>query len=157
VPPGCKINTSVKSTADFYRKISPDKNGEMFTEFEIKKNETDDNEHSFLLLADPQTLDKEDMNLFHSETIPDIQQTVKEIPNPFGVSCGDLMFDNLELFPDYEDGIRKVGIPFFHVLGNHDVEIKTKTDEQSVRTFERFFGPAYYVEILQRFFLFQFD
>ena len=30
------------------------------------------------------------------------------------------------------------------MLGNHDVEIKTKTDEQSVRTFERFFGPAYY-------------
>jgi hypothetical protein len=144
IPRGYKINTSVKGTADFYKKIIPDKNGEMFTEFIIEKNESNDNEHSFLLLADPQTLDEEDMNLFHNETIPDVQQMIKELPNVFGVSCGDLMFDNLELFPDYEDGISKTGIPFFQVLGNHDVEIKTKTDELSVRTFERFFGPAYY-------------
>lgn len=144
LPAGYKINTSVKKTADFYKKIVPDKNREMFAEFDIIKDEKNDDEHSFLLLADPQTLDEEDMNHFHNETIPDIQQTIKEIPIDFAVSCGDLMFDNLDLFPEYEDGISKTGIPFFQVLGNHDVEIKTKTDEQSAKTFERFFGPAYY-------------
>lgn len=144
LPSGCKIKTSSKGTADFYRKISPDKNGEMFIEFNIEKDEGNDNEHSFLVLADPQTLDIEDMYLFHNETIPDVQQTIRELPNVFGVSCGDIMFDNLELFPDYENAVSKTGIPFFQVLGNHDVEIKTKTDEQSVKTFERFFGPAYY-------------
>jgi len=62
----------------------------------------------------------------------------------FGVSCGDIMFDRLELFPDYEAAVAESGIPFFQVLGNHDVEVATRTDELSATVFRKRFGPTYY-------------
>jgi hypothetical protein len=36
------------------------------------------------------------------------------------------------------------GIPFFQVIGNHDMDLEARTDEGSSRTFEEHFGPAYY-------------
>jgi hypothetical protein len=54
------------------------------------------------------------------------------------------MFDHLEFFPDYEKEIQKTAIPFFQVLGNHDVEHLAQTDELAAATFMKYFGPTYY-------------
>jgi hypothetical protein len=121
-------------------------NGEMTVGWDLVPLEGSDERHAFLLLADPQTLDMEDVGRLHAETVPDIQETVAGLGEspPFGVGCGDLMFDRLELFPQYEEAVRRTGIPFFQVLGNHDVETLARTDETSARTFQHHFGPAYY-------------
>jgi hypothetical protein len=54
------------------------------------------------------------------------------------------MFDNLELFPQWERAVARMGIPFFQVVGNHDIVFAERTDERSNVTFERHFGPTYY-------------
>ncbi len=144
LPSGYTIPVTEKGTALFYREIIPD-NGEFTADFQLQPNTEDDTKHTFLALADPQTLDEEDMERFHKETIPDIKSHMKGAgKNLFGVSCGDIMFNNLEFYPDYEKGVKNTGIPFFQVLGNHDCEVLTKTDEESVKTFQDHFGPAYY-------------
>ena len=77
-------------------------------------------DHATLLLADIQTEDAQEMAWFHEQTVPDIQATLRALPGveAFGIADGDIMFDNLELYPDFEAGLSKLGIPFFQVVGN---------------------------------------
>lgn len=142
-PSGYKINTNNSGTANFYQKISNSNSNEITINFNLKRSEFDF-EHDFLLLADPQTLDMEDINRFNDETINDIQKFYRGNANIFAVSCGDIMYDKLELFPEYEKAVAKTGLPFFQVFGNHDVDSMYKTDELSHLTFQNFFGPRYY-------------
>lgn len=145
VPSGYDIPLNATGTARFYHAIAPD-TAAMNVRWDLVKAKSADDEHGFLLLADPQTLDAEDMRRFHTETVPDIQEVVRMASGKemFAVGCGDLMFDDLKMFPQYEDAIRKMGIPGFQVLGNHDIEFAATTDEESARVFLRTFGPSYY-------------
>ncbi|MBK8006914.1 MAG: hypothetical protein IPK12_24425 [Gemmatimonadetes bacterium] len=62
----------------------------------------------------------------------------------FGIACGDIMFDDLSLYPEYERAVAAMGVPFFQVTGNHDLDYASRTAEGATATFERHFGPAHY-------------
>lgn len=143
IPAGYKIPVSNIGTAYFYKRITHNTSNEQVIDFNLEKS-IDDNEHKFLLFADPQTLDMDDITRFNNETINDVNKFYPGKENLFVVSCGDIMFDHLELFPEYEKAIAKTGLPYFQVLGNHDVDGLSRTDEKSHLTFQNFFGPRYY-------------
>jgi Icc-related predicted phosphoesterase len=144
IPSGYKIPQNKTGTAKFYKQLDLTGKTSDYS-FELEKEAYNDN-HSFLLLADPQTRNNEDMKRFHNETVPDINQLVKDekLSNVFGVSNGDIMYDDLTLYPQYEEAVSKMGIPFFQVLGNHDCIQSSQTDEQSISTFQQHFGPTNY-------------
>jgi hypothetical protein len=135
-----------QGTAAFYAPIRAGNDGEMTVAWDLAPLPEDDHHHASLVLADPQTLDMEDIRRLQQETVPDVRATVKELGSlpVVGISCGDIMFNNLGLFPEYEQAVRTMGIPFFQVLGNHDVEIASKSDDASIATFARYFGPTSY-------------
>lgn len=54
------------------------------------------------------------------------------------------MFDDLTLYPEYERGVARMGIPFFQVAGNHDLDFSSRTTEGAIRTFEGHFGPGHF-------------
>ena len=54
------------------------------------------------------------------------------------------MFDDLSLYPEYERAAQLLDIPFFQVVGNHDLDMESATDGGSIRTFMQHFGPSYY-------------
>ncbi|MFZ1281950.1 MAG: metallophosphoesterase N-terminal domain-containing protein, partial [Ignavibacteriaceae bacterium] len=143
IPAGYKIPISKNGTAYFYKRITHNTSNEQVIDFNLEKSK-DDNDHTFLLFADPQTLDMDDITRFNNETINDVNKFYPGKENLFVVSCGDIMFDHLELFPEYEKAIAKTGLPYFQVLGNHDVDRLSRTDEKSHLTFQNFFGPRYY-------------
>ncbi len=145
IPAGHAIPQNDTGTARFYRPIEADSEGEMQVLFDLVPRDTAA-DHAFLVLCDPQTQNGRDMGLFHAETVPDVQQTLQRLGDTptFGVSCGDIMWDRLELYPEYERAVSRMGIPFFQVVGNHDLDFDGPTDETSVRSFQRHFGPAYY-------------
>ena len=60
------------------------------------------------------------------------------------MACGDLMYNHLELFPEYERAVKEMGVPFFQVIGNHDMDFTAAGDAHSGDTFSRHFGPRYY-------------
>ena len=62
----------------------------------------------------------------------------------FGVTLGDILFDDLSLFESQARGIALLGIPWYNVIGNHDINNDAPNDKLSDETFERAFGPAYY-------------
>ena len=146
VPAGHRIPMSATGTARFYQRIRQDTAGEMAASFDLERLDGSDERHVCLLLPDPQTEDADEMRWLHEQSVPDVRRTVASLSDleVFGVSCGDIMFDQLELFPDYERAVAAMGIPFFQVVGNHDLDQENPTDERSTDTFSRHFGPRYY-------------
>lgn len=150
LPSGHGIPLNETGTARFYRPLLPDGRGEMDALFELEPlagpGERPDERHTMLLLPDIQTQDAWEMARFHELSVPDVAATVREQGgrHVFGVAAGDIMFDDLSLYPEYERGVRRMGAPFFQVVGNHDLDFPGRTDEASTRTFGRHFGPRYY-------------
>lgn len=143
-PAGYKIPTNETGTARFYEPITLF--GERQTAvFNLSPLEEDDEHHTVIAWADTQTQDTYELGLLHEHTVPDVQALVAALDMPtVGITVGDIMFDNLALFPEYERAVRRMGVPFFQVVGNHDISFKAKTDAGSTATFEAHFGPRYY-------------
>lgn len=145
LPAGYAIPQNDPGTARFYQPIRPDADGTATVQFDLQPLDGDDSWHTFFALADPQTEDMTEIERFHNQTVPDVRKRVQALDQPaFGVGCGDLMFDNLDLFPEYERAVDMMGLPFFQVIGNHDIIFESPTDPGSAATFQDHFGPTYY-------------
>ena len=62
----------------------------------------------------------------------------------FGMTMGDIVGDDLDLFSPLNRAVSKIGIPWYNVLGNHDVNYMAPNDVLSDETYERVYGPATY-------------
>ena len=93
-----------------------------------------------VMFADPQPRNQTEVDYL----IQDVLEELVGTDAAFGVTLGDIMFDDLSLFESQNQGIALLGIPWYNVIGNHDVNREAKVDEESDETFERVFGPAYY-------------
>jgi hypothetical protein len=146
VPPGYRLPTHPAGTVRCYQRITADSRGEMAARFELAPIEGGDQRHAFLTLADIQTQDGEDMGRFQRESVPAVKATLGRLGGQpiFGVGDGDIMWDRLAMFDDYEAAVTELGIPFVQVVGNHDLDLGGETDEASTSTFEQRFGPRYY-------------
>lgn len=143
LPAGYAIPTHPSGTARLFAPVPPE-GKEFETVFELTPLPDSDEVHHFLLLADPQTETLEEVGLLR-ETMAEIARWAREVEGmKFAFSCGDIVFDHVELFPAYESVVELTGIPFFQVAGNHDVDRGALVDALSLETFSRHFGPAYY-------------
>jgi hypothetical protein len=68
------------------------------------------------------------------------------INNPYGASfgfvAGDVVNDNLALFPRHNEIMGKIGIPIWNVPGNHDTNNESPTDRYATQTYSRYYGPT---------------
>jgi predicted phosphodiesterase len=148
IPSGFEVPTNETGTARFYRRIQFDGpvGGEMDATFDLVRSGVSDENHTVLLLADIQAQTQWEMDRFHAESVPDVIATLRAAGDQqvFGVACGDIMYDRLELYSEYERGVKRIGAPFFQVVGNHDLDQSGLSDEASTQTFSRHFGPRYY-------------
>ncbi len=93
-----------------------------------------------LIVGDPQPLDSGEVAYFRD----DIVQEMLAYPAAFYLALGDNVYDRLNMYPFYLDVIRRLGIPLYHVAGNHDMNYRARDDRRALDTFTRYFGPAYY-------------
>ncbi|RYG21820.1 MAG: metallophosphoesterase [Chitinophagaceae bacterium] len=115
--------------------------------FKLKRLTKKDDRHHFIIWADPQVKNKKDVAQMMETSVPDVQQLVRELGNDalvHGVCVGDIVWDNLPLYEDYNVAVAKMGIPFFQALGNHDMDYRQGGDDTSDKTFKQYFGPTYY-------------
>jgi len=145
-PAGYGIPVNPAGTARLYQPVAADARGDATAHFSLTPLGSADERHGFLVLADPQTQDGYEMGRFHAETVPDVLASAKAMGDVplFGVADGDIMYDNLDLYPEYERAVGLMGMPFFQVVGNHDLDLDATSDEDSTATFTRRFGPRYY-------------
>ena len=74
----------------------------------------------------------------------DVVEELIGVDASFGVTMGDIVFDDLSVFEPYIETVALVGLPWYNVLGNHDVDYDVPDDALSDETFEAHFGPATY-------------
>jgi hypothetical protein len=142
VPAGHRIPVSATGTARAYAPLSA--GGETEVEFALERLESAEDHHTLLLLADTQTQTAEEMRWLHERTVPDVQATVASLGGEvFGIADGDIMYDDLALYPEYERAVSRMGVPFFQVVGNHDLDFGA-SDVASTSTFRSRFGPTWY-------------
>jgi len=94
-----------------------------------------------LVFGDPQPYNLTEVAFFEKGIVSEVVgiSNVK-----LGISLGDLVGDDLSLFKPYQEVVAKVGIPWYNVMGNHDLNFDVKTDEHADETFEAHFGPSNY-------------
>ncbi len=57
---------------------------------------------------------------------------------------GDIMGDDLSLYPRFKEIVAQGRVPYYLVAGNHDIDFDATSDQHSFDTFRREFGPEYY-------------
>ena len=62
----------------------------------------------------------------------------------FAMVVGDLVNDNLALFPRHLEIFAQLDIPVWNVPGNHDMNFQAPDDIHATETYERYFGPTNY-------------
>lgn len=97
--------------------------------------------YTALIFGDPQPYSKEEVAHFSRGIVEEVAG-IKDVA--FGLSLGDLVGDNLELHSPYIDAVKKVGIPWYNLMGNHDMNYDAPADSLSDETYESNFGPANY-------------
>ena len=93
-----------------------------------------------LMFGDPQPKNEKEVGYIAHDVVQELIGTEAS----FGVTLGDIVSDDLSLFEPLTQSIALIGIPWYNVIGNHDVNSDARNDHHSDESFERVFGPAYY-------------
>lgn len=93
-----------------------------------------------ILFADPQPQTEAELGYIRDDVIAELIGTDAR----FGMTMGDILFDDLAMFPRYNRLIAQIGVPWYNVPGNHEMNFEADGDRYSLETFKRHFGPPYY-------------
>jgi hypothetical protein len=93
-----------------------------------------------ILISDPQPQSGREIDYIRDDVVGELIGTNAK----FGITTGDIMFDDLSLLPRYNAVIGQIGIPWWNVPGNHEMNFLASGDKHSTETFKRVFGPTYY-------------
>lgn len=74
----------------------------------------------------------------------DVIEDMIGIEAAFGVTLGDIVFDDLAIMEPLNQTIALLGIPWYNVIGNHDINYDAKNRKHANETYERVYGPSYY-------------
>lgn len=103
--------------------------------------ETGSSVFKMVVFGDPQPYNINQIDFFADDIIKEL---INANELEFGITMGDIVGDDLNLYSPLNQAVSKIGIPWYNVLGNHDVNFQAPNDELSDETFERIFGPANY-------------
>ncbi|MDZ7342135.1 MAG: calcineurin-like phosphoesterase family protein [candidate division KSB1 bacterium] len=93
-----------------------------------------------IVFADPQPRNYQEIDYIRDDVVAELIGTSAQ----FGITLGDIVFDDLSLYGRYNQIVSQIGIPFYNVPGNHDENYDATDDRFALETFKRHFGPNYY-------------
>ncbi len=128
------------SPASFYKGVEP--TGELPKSIDFGLIKYDEPEiYSSFIFGDSQTYSEQEVEYF---TKGIVDEAKNRNGLSFGITLGDLVGDNLNLHLSYKKAIQQMRLPWYNVIGNHDMNYDAKEDILSDETFESNFGPANY-------------
>ncbi|WP_158815794.1 calcineurin-like phosphoesterase family protein [Methylocapsa sp. S129] len=104
------------------------------------KRQDEPKKFEVVLFTDPQPESEVEVDFIREDVIEALNGT----PAKFGITAGDVMFDDLSLYGRYNFIIGTIGIPWWNIGGNHDLNFEAPDRHYSRETFKRVFGPNYY-------------
>ncbi|WP_216851169.1 metallophosphoesterase N-terminal domain-containing protein, partial [Acidisphaera sp. L21] len=73
----------------------------------------------------------------------DVVITTAGVEAAFGITHGDLMFDDLAYYDRFNRIVGTIGLPWYNCPGNHDMNLEAPDNTHSRETFKRVFGARY--------------
>jgi hypothetical protein len=93
-----------------------------------------------VLFTDPQPESEVEIDYIRE----DVLEAAAKVGAQFGLTAGDIMFDDLSLYDRFNRLIGTIGVPWWSIGGNHDLNFEAPDRRLSRETFKRVFGPPYY-------------
>ncbi len=97
-----------------------------------------------LLFADPQVKSLQDIDYYARDIVEPLRADAA-MGADLGISLGDIVDDVVALYPEVNAVTARLGIPWLHVPGNHDLDPDADGDDGSLSAFHRSYGPDSYV------------
>jgi len=101
-------------------------------------------EFDVVVFGDPQPSDYQEVEYIRDDVIAEMMNEPAVREARFGVTLGDVMNNDLSLYEPYNEVVGKLGKTWYNVIGNHDLNFDSPTDEFSDETWHRVYGPNYY-------------
>lgn len=93
-----------------------------------------------VVFADPQTRTFGELEDFQTDVVDELVG----VDAAFGLTVGDIVNDPLDLFEPHNEIVATIGIPWWNLPGNHDVNYDVPDDTHSTQTYKRVYGPTDY-------------
>lgn len=94
-----------------------------------------------LVLGDPQAKNQRDVSHYARDIVEPILAAAGSTPAAhLGLSLGDIVDDDLSLYPALNAVTQRLGVPWLHAPGNHDLDFDAGNDAGSLHTFRATFG-----------------
>jgi len=98
-----------------------------------------------LVFADPQPRTARDVGFYERDIVAPIRAAAGDAPAAdLGLTLGDVVSDDLALYPAMNAITASLRTPWLHAPGNHDLDFDAARDEDSLLSFRRHFGPDSY-------------
>ncbi len=91
-----------------------------------------------LVFGDPQPKSVVDVDYYARDIV---QPLAGRVQAALGLSLGDIVHDDLSLYPAMNRITASLGIPWLHAAGNHDLDVDADHDAQSLDSFRNVYGP----------------
>ena len=140
----------------FYHKVTNEERQKGLVQHTFEFNPIKNNPERYTLIvgADPQPRASTagyDNIAYHSlDMCEDFYRDMREKAgtisdrNVYGMMLGDLVHENMNLYANYVEGLKKLGFPMFNIIGNHDNDPSAANDTEGRRKYEEWLGPTYY-------------
>jgi len=96
--------------------------------------------YSSLFFGDTQASSPHEVHYINHDVVEELIGTDAK----FGITLGDIVGHDVDLFAGISQGIGQIGIPWHYIFGNHDSNQDAKTNKTRDETFEKYFGPSTY-------------
>ncbi|MFC5647967.1 calcineurin-like phosphoesterase C-terminal domain-containing protein [Paenibacillus solisilvae] len=98
------------------------------------------NKFDVVVFADPQTSNDQQLDYLRDDVVSELVGSEAA----FGITVGDVANDNLSIYPRNNEIMSTIGIPWFNLPGNHDMNYDVADDTYATETFKSVYGPTYY-------------
>lgn len=124
-------------------------------DFVIEKRGRVTDSFHYIVISDPQVRNAREMKRWRQETVKDLTvliDSLKQSKEVVGMTLGDLVFDQMQLFDEYKTSLKNTGATFFQCIGNHDIDLRYQdlhnmekgTPVYGEMVYNSYFGPTDY-------------
>jgi C terminal of Calcineurin-like phosphoesterase/N terminal of Calcineurin-like phosphoesterase len=93
-----------------------------------------------ILFTDPQPESQAELDFVRD----DLVNALVGSKAAFGITAGDILFDDLSMYDRHNRIVGQIGVPWWNIGGNHDLNFEAPDLRYSRETFKRVYGAPYY-------------
>ena len=137
-PRGWRPPADAQNLPQFYHRRAPASAAAL--DFPLLASEEPDHFRA-LIFTDPQPVSEKEVG-YLSKTLVDPLAGTKDFA--FGVTLGDVVYDRHDLFTPLNAAMSRIGVPWYNLNGNHDLDLGAHDDRGASASFETVYGPSTY-------------